>query len=75
MNVCVQYAKIFLCSTKFNVHESIYWSSINNIKFLSPKIPIFSVTQELRRGRNRILSFLGCFIHVSPRISQFGVLY
>ena len=32
-NACVQYAKIFLCITKVNFHESIYWSSINNLKF------------------------------------------
>ena len=33
-NACVQYAKFFLCITKVNLHESIYWSSINKLKFL-----------------------------------------
>ena len=33
-NACVQYAKFFLYITKVNFRESIYWSSINNLKFL-----------------------------------------
>ena len=33
-NACVQYAKFFLCITKVNFHEWIYWSSINNLEFL-----------------------------------------
>ena len=33
-NACAQYAKFFLCIKKVNFYESIYWSSINNLKFL-----------------------------------------